>query len=257
MKSCRSDSFIYLFECCSQLFKQDVKFCNGMGWLVLMLWHSNALIASRSIGTKHQLLNLFEQNTISGTQLEWIPLLFQTYFFASYAPSWDRKITKSKQHKSQPKSWIGQTLIQSLREPSNFDPSLAHILRVIKTYLIDVIAPPHASDLTPAHVRNFEVGMQEEGERQRLHAGVVHGYVEVEFFLTQDQSIGQTESTSGDGETEHSLAHSAQKEVSAHWIHLTGTRLNENGGEGRGTNIKQLTGSSTSTGWSRCLRVER
>lgn len=61
-------------------------------------------------------------------------------------------------------------------------------------YLVYEHAAVHAGDLATSHVRNLEVGMQQqlatEGE---LLARVVHSDVEVKLLFAQDQSVRKSE----------------------------------------------------------------
>lgn len=59
----------------------------------------------------------------------------------------------------------------------------------VPIHLIYVGTPPHARDLAPPHIRNLEVGVQQEGEGQGLRTRVVHRDVKVELLLSQDEAV--------------------------------------------------------------------
>jgi hypothetical protein len=57
-------------------------------------------------------------------------------------------------------------------------------------HLIDECAAVQAGDLATSHVRHLEVRVQQQVEAEcEFLAGVVHPYVEVQLFLSQDQPV--------------------------------------------------------------------
>lgn len=63
-----------------------------------------------------------------------------------------------------------------------------------KCHLVDKSAALQSSDLTPANIRDLEVSVEQEIEREGgFLADIVDSDVKVEFFFTENEPVGEAE----------------------------------------------------------------